>query len=211
MGDRRCADSTPSFHVVTISDQMHRAQGAGAREGRDAGNQTDAPRAVVLVGAVAKDHERIDALLSADVIVILLPSLGTVHSLITPGDERGRAAPSSHPTSTVANLRVDLTQRRVLLGGRELPVSERELAILATLCDEPGRARTFAELAEPGGRRWLGDTERVHSAVKRLRKKLARAGVEATIQSVRGYGFRLVSRSIDPPPTTISGGREPLA
>jgi hypothetical protein len=97
----------------------------------------------------------------------------------------------------------------VLLGQRELPVTERELAILARLCEEPGRARSFAELAEPEGRDWLGDTERVHAAIRRLRRKLAEARVQATIESVRGYGFRIVGRSVDPPPV-IRGGSGPL-
>jgi two-component system response regulator MtrA len=178
------------------------------REDQDVGDLTEAPRAVVFVGEAARDHERIDALLSANLTVILLPSLETMHSLLTPGDQRGRAPPSSQPIAMVGNLRIELMEHRVLWGQRELPVSERELAILATLCDDPGRARTFAELAEPGGRGWLGDTERVHSAVKRLRKKLARAGVEATIESVRGYGFRLGRGSMDPrpPPSGAEAG-----
>lgn len=175
---------------------MHRPD--GRPEDRNASDLVDAPRAVVLVGEAARDHDRIDALLLANVMVILLPGLETMHSLITPGGERDSAPPSTRAVATVGDLRIDLTEHRVLLGERVLSVSERELAILAILCREPGRARTFAELAEPAGKAWLGDTERVHSAVKRLRKKLTSAGVEATIESIRGYGFRIVGRSIDP-------------
>jgi DNA-binding response OmpR family regulator len=188
---------------------MQGVQRPGPRECRDADDLSDAPRAVVLVGEAAKDHDHIEALLSADVIVILLPKLETMHALLTPERRQGRASPSSRAVEAVGNLRVDLTEHRVLLGERELPVTERELAILATLCEEPGRARSFAELAEPGGRAWLGDTERVHAAIRRLRKKLAKAGVRATIESVRGYGFRILGRSIDPSPV-IRGGSGPL-
>jgi len=160
-------------------------------------------QAVVLVGDVARDHQRIEELLSANVIIILVPSLEAAHSFLSLR-EGGTQAPSPS-IPTVGNLRIDLTEHRVLWGQRELPVSEHELAILAILSEEPGRARTFAELAEAEGGKWLGDTERVHAAIKRIRRKLARTGVEARIESVRGYGFRLVTGLAEPPPT-ISGG-----
>jgi hypothetical protein len=159
------------------------------------------------VGEVARDHQRIDALLSANVIVILLPSLQTADSLLA-GEDRTRAAVP--PTPSAGGLRIDVTKHRVLWGPRELPVSDRELAMLATLSAEPGRARTFAELDQPEGGRWLGDTERVHSAVKRLRKKLTDAGSDARVESVRGYGFRLITGESDPPESGGSGGSSRL-
>ena len=168
------------------------------------GEPADAPRVVVLVGEAARDHDRVDALLSASVTVILIPSLETVSSFKAPGGELRREASAPRQGTTVGDLRVDLEQHRVFLGQRQLHVSERELAVLATLCDEAGRARSFADLVEPGGR-WREDTERVHSTVKRLRAKLARARAEATIESVRGYGFRLVGRSMDSQSPNISG------
>jgi two-component system response regulator MtrA len=161
----------------------------------------------VLVGNAARDHERIEALLAANVIVILLSSLETMSSLLTPEPESSRFQSTSRVGGTFGELCVDVSQHRVLLGQRELPVTERELAILATLCNEPGRAHSFAELAQPGGRSWPGDTDGVHSAVRRLRRKLAEAGVEATIESIRGYGFRIADRS----PPAIGSGPIPLS
>jgi hypothetical protein len=171
----------------------------GATSDRDA-NPSELPQpqsAVVLVGEAARDYRRVDALLSANVMVILLPSLETAQSLFA-SEAPGPAVP---PNVTVDELSVDLTSHRVLWGERELPVSERELAMLALLSEEPGRARTFAELAEPEGGRWLGDTDRVRSAIRRLRRKLSIAGADARIESVRGYGFRLITGADDPPPS----------
>lgn len=176
---------------------MEQVQGAVAD--RD-GTPRELPKpasAVVLVGEAARDYKRVDALLSANVMVILLPSLQTAQSLFAPEATR----PSVPPNPTAGDLSVDLTAHRVLWEERELAVSERELAILALLSEEPGRARAFAELAEPQGGRWLGDTDRVRSAIRRLRKKLSIAGAEARIESVRGYGFRLVTGVDDPPPS----------
>src|SRR5581483_6438435 len=118
-------------------------------------------------------------LLAANAMVILLPSLETMHSVLALRGRRGGDPTPTHRTAAAGNLRLDLT--------------EHELAMLATLSEQPGKARTFAELAAKGGE-WFGDVDSVHSAIKRLRRKLARAGVEARIESVRGYGFRLVTR-----------------
>lgn len=202
VGDRRRADSTlPSF-AVTL-DRMYREQEADRDARRSLKEVPPTQRAVVLVGDVTRDAQRIEELLSANVIVILVPSLESAHTLPLPGEAETQAA--SPTIASVGKLRIDLTEHRVLWGERELPVSEHELAVLATLCREPGRARTFAELAEAEGGKWLGDTERVHAAIKRLRRKLARSGADVRIEAVRGYGFRLVARVADPLPT-ISGG-----
>lgn len=188
--------------------EMHRARQEDFREDRDADELADAPRAVILIGDAARDHDHVDALLAANAMVILLPSLETMHSVLALRGRRGGDPTPTHRTAAAGNLRLDLTEHRVLLGERQLPVSERELAMLATLSEQPGKARTFAELAAKGGE-WFGDVDSVHSAIKRLRRKLARASVEARIESVRGYGFRLVTRSTDPP-LGISGGSTSL-
>jgi DNA-binding winged helix-turn-helix (wHTH) protein len=204
VGDHRCADSTLPSWAVTLGE-MHRDQPTASGR-RHKPSELPAPQsAVILVGQAARDYQRVDALLTAHVIVILVPSLQTASSLPVPDDETTHAAAPS--TAAVGDLRIDLSAHRVQRGERDLPVSERELAILALLSKEPGRVRTFAELDELQGGRWLGDAERVRSAVKRLRKKLATAGAEAKIESVRGFGFRLVSRATDPP-KSISGGSE---
>jgi hypothetical protein len=196
VGDHCCTDSTAASWAVTL-DGMEQEHGPDSDKGRSPSELPQPQSAVVLVGEAARDYKRVDALLSADVMVILLPSLQTAPSLLAPQTIR----PPVPPNPTAGDLRVDLTAHRVLWGERELPVSERELAMLALLSEEPGRARTFAELAEPEGGMWLGDTDRVRSAIRRLRKKLSLAGADATIQSVRGYGFRLVSEAADPPPS----------
>jgi hypothetical protein len=42
------------------------------------------------------------------------------------------------------------------------------------------------------GTRYTGDRDSVYSLVKRLRRKLAEAGVELDLMAVRGVGFQLV-------------------
>ena len=145
---------------------MYAKHDTGSETHATAGELPAHQSAVVLVGEAARDHRNIDALLSVNVVIILVPSLQSAHSLFPPGEERPQA--SAPASTTVGNLRIDLTEHRVLWGRRELRLSERELAMLATLSEQPGRACTFAELAEPEGGKWLGDTEGVHSAIKRV-------------------------------------------
>jgi DNA-binding response OmpR family regulator len=101
-----------------------------------------------------------------------------------------------HVVITVNKLEVDLTERRAWWSDQPLDLTEHELNMLATLAEDPDRAWTFEELvAKVWGVDFYGDPDMVHAAVKRLRKKLAKAGADLTIQSVRGVGFRLADKS----------------
>ncbi|MFJ3402894.1 winged helix-turn-helix domain-containing protein [Promicromonospora sp. NPDC090134] len=88
-------------------------------------------------------------------------------------------------------LLVDLAAREVTALGRRVYLSAREFDLLATLALEAGRVWSFAELT---ARVWqlpyLGDSDPVTSAVKRLRKRLAPVR-DVEVASVRGVGYRL--------------------
>jgi DNA-binding response OmpR family regulator len=97
----------------------------------------------------------------------------------------------------VDELLIDLEQHIVRWGQQELLVSEQELGMMATLASEFGRACSFEELARVSGSSYLGDADRVRSAVKRLRAKLGSAGVQVRIVAVPGFGFRLAQVNAD--------------
>ena len=92
-------------------------------------------------------------------------------------------------------LLVDLAGREVTALGRRVYLSAREFDLLATLALEAGRVWSFAELT---ARVWqlpyLGDSDPVTSAVKRLRKRLAPVR-DVEVASVRGVGYRLRVRA----------------
>lgn len=92
-------------------------------------------------------------------------------------------------------LLVDLAGREVTALGRRVYLSAREFDLLATLALEAGRVWSFAELT---ARVWqlpyLGDSDPVTSAVKRLRKRLAPVR-DVEVASVRGVGYRLRVRT----------------
>jgi hypothetical protein len=128
-----------------------------------------------------------------------LPDLGP--DATTP---RGRAGAASVVTGSIpmvapptveplvaGPLYVDLAGREVTALGRRVYLSAREFDLLATLALEAGRVWSFAELT---ARVWqlpyLGDSDPVTSAVKRLRKRLAPVR-DVEVASVRGVGYRL--------------------
>ncbi|HEV6952561.1 MAG TPA: winged helix-turn-helix domain-containing protein [Promicromonospora sp.] len=100
-------------------------------------------------------------------------------------------APPTPEPLVAGPLLVDLSAREVTARGRRVYLSAREFDLLATLALEAGRVWSFAELT---ARVWqlpyLGDSDPVTSAVKRLRKRLAPVR-EVEVESVRGVGYRL--------------------
>ena len=89
-------------------------------------------------------------------------------------------------------LEIDLRGRYVRWAGRPIDLSEHEFSLLTLLAGAAGRAYSFKEVfAHVWNTTYHVDRPVLHSAVRRLRRKLAEAGAEVQIESVRGYGFRL--------------------
>lgn len=103
-------------------------------------------------------------------------------------------APPTPEPLVAGPLLVDLAGREVTARGRRVYLSAREFDLLATLALEAGRVWSFAELT---ARVWqlpyLGDSDPVTSAIKRLRKRLAPVR-DVEVASVRGVGYRLEVR-----------------
>lgn len=74
-----------------------------------------------------------------------------------------------------------------------LHLSAREFDLLFALSCDPGRVWTFAELTtQVWSRPYLGDTDAVVSAVKRLRSQVKQVTGSVLIESIRGVGYRMV-------------------
>lgn len=100
-------------------------------------------------------------------------------------------APPALDPLVAGPLLVDLAGREVTAWGRRVYLSAREFDLLATLALEAGRVWSFAELTARVWRLpYLGDSDPVTSAVKRLRKRLAPVR-DVEVASVRGVGYRL--------------------
>jgi DNA-binding response OmpR family regulator len=92
-------------------------------------------------------------------------------------------------------LVVEHDAHRALVDGIELPLTRREFGLLAALAEHPGwvYSRDHLLLAV-----WGIDAERIETRlvdqhIANLRRKLAAAGAESLVQTVRGLGYRLVA------------------
>lgn len=113
----------------------------------------------------------------------------------TSGSVLAQIAPPTPDPLVAGPLFVDLAGREVTALGRRVYLSAREFDLLATLALEAGRVWSFAELTARVWRLpYLGDSDPVTSAVKRLRKRLAPVR-DVEVASVRGVGYRLRVRT----------------
>ncbi|HJW20841.1 MAG TPA: response regulator transcription factor, partial [Candidatus Limnocylindrales bacterium] len=91
----------------------------------------------------------------------------------------------------VGALRVDPRRREALVGERRLTLRPREFDLLAALARDPGVVLTRDALLEDvWGTDFPGETRTIDVHVAEVRKQLAGDG--PTIETVRGYGYRLV-------------------
>ena len=103
-----------------------------------------------------------------------------------------------HETLQVGALTIDRHARRVCLGGRVVPLSAKEFALLVTLARDPSRVHSKEELLrDVWGYRGSGRTRTVDSHASRLRRKLALCGAgERWIGNVWGVGYRLLAEEV---------------
>jgi two-component system, OmpR family, response regulator len=104
-----------------------------------------------------------------------------------------RRGPVERPTIyEVGDLRMDPASRQVWRGGAEIPLSAREFALLEAFMRRPGQVLSQMQLLDAA---WdLGYEQRsnvVEVYVRYLREKIDRPFGVASIETVRGVGYRL--------------------
>ncbi|HZN76907.1 MAG TPA: winged helix-turn-helix domain-containing protein [Micromonosporaceae bacterium] len=93
---------------------------------------------------------------------------------------------------TIGDLIIDPARHRVTWRGNLVPLTRLEWQLLGSLASPPVTVWTYERLfGEVWGSSYLGDTSILHSAVKRLRRKLRAAGDGVAVETVRGIGYRL--------------------
>jgi len=112
---------------------------------------------------------------------------------------RRTSTPAATDLFTVADLRLDVRSRKVVRGGKTIPLSPREFDVLQVLMQEPGRPFSRTELCE---RVWQRDheydTRTVEIFITRLRKKVDFGFSPALIHTLRGVGYTI---GTEPPPS----------
>ena len=145
---------------------------------------------VIVVTARGEEVDRVVGLeLGADDYVVKPYGLRELVARIRAVHRRRRAARRPRGHCRVHGLEVDMRARRATLDGQELPLTPRELDLLALLASDPGAAFSRDRIYEEvWGSRWYGSPKMIDVHVAALRKKLGDPG---WIETVRGVGFRL--------------------
>ena len=90
-------------------------------------------------------------------------------------------------------LVLDLLRRDLRYKGRQVALQPREMRLLEELMRHSGEAVTRAMLLERvWGFTFNPQTSIVETHISRLRSKLSDSGVPASVEAVRGVGYRLV-------------------
>ena len=118
----------------------------------------------------------------------------SMDELIARIEALGRRASKPGPADVlaVADLRMDVLNRRVSRAGRTIALSPREFEVLLVLMQEPNRVFSRTELCE---RVWQRDheydTRTVEIFITRLRKKVDFGFDPQLIQTLRGVGYTI--------------------
>lgn len=147
---------------------------------------------VVCVSADVGLREQVVRRLDNCGAVLICSDLGELRAMLFPDPAASaRWRPPGTGRAAVGELVVDLGGHVVTWRGAPLPLTRLERALLSRLAGPPPSVWTYQRLFQAvWGGSYLGDTSILHSAVKRLRRKLRDAG-GLSVQTVRGVGYRL--------------------
>lgn len=107
---------------------------------------------------------------------------------------RRRASNRPAPSLTAGKIQLDLTNRRVTCSGKHIDLTPTGFTLLEILMRNAGSVVTRKMLCEHLWEgEWESATNIIEVHVNRLRNKLAQAGAEGLIQTVRGHGYTLKS------------------
>ncbi|MEV4119625.1 winged helix-turn-helix domain-containing protein [Micromonospora sp. NPDC049645] len=102
------------------------------------------------------------------------------------------SAPGLAGRISLGDLTIDPLDHLVTWRGQPLALTRLERNLLTQLATAPVGVWTYERLFESvWGCAYLGDTSILHSAVKRLRRKLSAVDGTLRVHTVRGIGYRL--------------------
>jgi DNA-binding response OmpR family regulator len=156
--------------------------------------EAKSPARVIILTARSEVEHRIKGLhAGADDYLSKPFSMDELAARIEALGRRG-ATPTAADLLKLADLQMDVHQRRVTRAGRPVSLSPREFDVLHVLLQEPGRAFSRTELCE---RVWQRDheydTRTVEIFITRLRKKIDSGFSAPLIHTLRGIGYTIRS------------------
>jgi len=157
--------------------------------------ETGGPRvAVILLTAKGEESDRIDGLrLGADDYVVKPFSPAELVARVDAVLRRNEPLEDGpEPPLRFGELEIDPSGRRVLVGGEEVVLTQREFDLLAFLARHPGQVFTRDQLMEQVWRfSFYSDTSTVTVHIRRLRAKIEREPAQPRfVETVWGVGYR---------------------
>ncbi len=119
--------------------------------------------------------------------------IARVKALLRRSGPRVADTPRDDAPVEAAGIVLDEAAHIARSGGRDIDLTPREFELLACLMRHAGKVLSREHLLkEAWGWQYVVETKTVDTHIKRLRDKLAAAGVDpAAVETVRGYGYRL--------------------
>jgi two-component system KDP operon response regulator KdpE len=152
---------------------------------------------IIILSARGQDQDKVAALdAGADDYLtkpFSLPELlARIRVAARHAEERGD---KKEPVFETGELRVDLANRVVALGGKEVRLTPIEYKLMAALARRPGRVITYQQLLkEVWGPRYLTHKQYLHVYMGHLRNKLERDSAKPRfLVTEPGVGYRLKS------------------
>ena len=147
---------------------------------------------VIFISGYGRDETIARALASGAADYIVKPFSPTELVARVQAALRDRGDPE---TFALGELTIDYGARRVTAAGRDVPLTATEFDLLRALTRNAGRVVTNeALLRQVWGRRGPHDTDRVRTAVKKLRQKLGDdAANPAYVFTHHGVGYRFAT------------------
>jgi hypothetical protein len=175
-----------------------RDQDLGTNDGERGPSTTGLPVVIGVAPALA-DRVRLAELLDGfgPVGLVLVATIEEARLLLDGATNSHRRNGHSGTTRVkhVAGMKIDSDLLLANRNGHRVGLTPLEHDLLVCLGSEPRQTWTHAALHETvWNTRHAGGQADIHSVVKRLRRKLATLAAPATIEAVRGVGFRLEDR-----------------
>ncbi len=154
---------------------------------------------VIGIASSLEDKVRLTQLLDDFGPLVLVSTFDEARALLDGGasanglpDQREGPARSANGlrVKTIAGIEVDSDLMTATCHKLQVSLTPLEHDLLLCLANEPRRTWTHAALREAVWNTSHGGAD-IHSVVKRLRRKLAALRAPATIDAIRGVGFRL--------------------